>query len=125
MTHSPWWDKETSGENNQVGRGIKRKRNADKGKESQEQPIKAVMFVPYTPGGVLAKQLRENEEKLASLTKNKVKIVERTGTKLQDIITKANPWKGKDCERKNCMLCFTKTRTGKRMTQDCHKRNII
>ena len=117
--------KETSGEYKQTKRGMKRKRNSDKGKETQEQPVKAVMFVPYTPGGELAKKLRENEEKLSKLTKNKVKIVERAGVKLQDVITKANPWKGQDCERKNCILCFTKARTGKKSTQDCHKRSII
>ena len=42
------------------------------------------MFVPFTPGGEIAKLLRENEEKLSKITKNKVKIVERTGIKLQD-----------------------------------------
>ena len=83
------------------------------------------MFVPFTPGSELARLLRENEEKLVKLTGCKVKIVERTGIKIQELLTKSNPWKGHDCERQNCLLCFTKLRTEKRTTQDCHQRNVV
>ena len=79
--------------------------------KKSEAKIKSVMFVPYTPGSQLAKMLRENEEKLAKVTKNRMKIVERTGTQLQHVLTKANPWKGEDCERTNCLLCNTKLLT--------------
>ena len=85
----------------------------------------AVMFVPYTTDGKLAKMLRKNEEKLVELTGTKLKIVERTGTKLVDILTSSNPWQGQDCTRKNCLLCHTKTRTDKLTSQDCSKRNIV
>ena len=83
------------------------------------------MFVPYTTNGKLAKMLRENEERLSQLTLTKLKIVERTGTKLQDILTKSNPWQGQDCTRENCLLCHTKARTDKLTSQDCSKRNIV
>ena len=102
--------------------------NVSKNKNSQEKEpskIKSVMFVPHTPGSELAKRLRENEEQLLKLTGSKIKIVERTGTKLQDLLTRANPWKGSDCERENCLLCYTKLRTEKNKTQDCHRRNIV
>ena len=100
------------------------KQNNNKNKE-HESKIKSVMFVPFTPGSELAKLLRENEEKLVKLTNCKVKIIERTGTKIQELLTKSNPWKGHDCERQNCLLCFTKLRTEKKKTQDCHQRNIV
>ena len=87
--------------------------------------VKAVMFVPFTPGSELARKLRENEEKMGKFTNNKLKIVERAGVKLQDILTKANPWKGQECQRTNCILCLTKQRTEKNQTQDCHKRNLV
>ena len=83
------------------------------------------MFVPYTHGSELAKKLRENENNINKLTKNRIKIIERTGTKLQDLLTRSDPWKGSDCQRQNCLLCFTKNRTEKLKTQDCHKRNIV
>ena len=83
------------------------------------------MFVPYTPGSALAKKLRENEENLAKITQTKMKIVERTGTQLQHLLTRSNPWKGIDCTRTNCLLCFTKNSTEKNTRQDCHQRNIV
>ena len=94
-------------------------------KMPEKSIIKSVMFDPYTAGSELAKRLRENEEKLAKITNTKIKIVERTGVKLQDLLTKANPWKGHDCETKNCLLCYTKLKTEKNQTQDCHQRNVV
>ena len=52
-------------------------------------------------------------------------IIERTGIKLQDLLTRSDPWKGSDCQRQNCLLYFTKNRTEKLKTQDCHKKNIV
>ena len=98
---------------------------SSKKNKNQESKIKAVMFVPFTQGSELAKLLRENEENLVKLTGSKVKIVERTGTKIQDLLTRSNPWKGHDCQRENCLLCFTKLRTENNKTQDCHQRNIV
>ena len=37
----------------------------DKNEHGMDQnPVKGVLFVPHTPGSVLSKELRENEEKL-------------------------------------------------------------
>ena len=96
-----------------------------KNEDSDKNTIRAVMFVPYTTNGTLAKLLRQNEEKLVELTGTKLKIVERSGTKLVDILTKSNPWQGQDCSRRNCLLCHTKVRTDKNTSQDCSKRNIV
>ena len=84
----------------------------------------SVMFIPYTVGGELAKQLRQAEEELGRRTGYKIKIVERTGTKLEDMLHKSNPWQGQDCERPGCLICLTKTKTMKKLDQDCTKRNI-
>ena len=94
-------------------------------KKEEKEPIRAVMFVPQTPNSELARELRKNEEELARITGTKLKIVERSGTKLVDILTKSNPWQGEDCERQNCLLCYTKNKTEKNMSQDCVKRNIV
>ena len=87
--------------------------------------IKAVMFVPYTVGSKLAKSLREAEEKLGGLTGYRLKMVEKAGDKLEDLLTKSNPWQGLDCGRHNCILCETKLKTDKNMSQDCHTRNLV
>ena len=87
--------------------------------------VKAVLFVPHTQNSELAKRLRENENTLENVTGNRVKVVERAGVKIQDILTGNNPWKGQDCGRENCFLCSTKLLTGKGLNKDCRKRGII
>ena len=97
----------------------------DKNITEDKKTIKAIMFVPFTTNGRLAKLLRDNEEKLESMTGTRLKIIERTGVKIQDMLTKSNPWQGQDCLRQNCLLCNSKTRTGKATSQECMKRNIV
>ena len=41
------------------------------------------------------------------------------------MMVKSNPWSGEDCGRADCLLCHTKSATGKNMTQSCSKRNIV
>ena len=45
----------------------------------------------FTPNGELAKDLRMAEVKLAKLTGYKLKVVERAGTRLEDLLTKSDP----------------------------------
>ena len=82
-------------------------------KEAVEKEVKAIMFVPYTEGSELAKRLRDAENTLQEMTGYKMKIVERSGLKLEEMLHKADPWQGQDCGRARCLLCLTKQRTGK------------
>ena len=43
-----------------------------------------------TPGGVLAKQLRKREEELNRYSKDRIKIEEKGGMKMKDILTSKN-----------------------------------
>ena len=61
---------------------------------SMKENVKAVMFVPFTEGSALAKRMREAESNLQEMTGYRLKIVERAGTKLEDILDKQIP--GKD-----------------------------
>ena len=87
--------------------------------------IKSVIFVPHTKESNLARELRDKEMKLQEITGDRIKIVERAGRKLENILTNKDPWKGKDCGRSNCFLCSTKVLTGKDLKKDCTKRNIL
>ena len=93
--------------------------------EMHKEHVKAVMFVPYTVGSILAKKMRDAENTLQEMTGYRLKIVERAGTKLVDVLTKADPWQGQECGRDKCLLCITKQRTGKQSTQDCTRRNLV
>ena len=63
-------------------------------------------------------ELRQAEEKLEELTGYSLKVVERAGSKLVDLLTSSNPWKGKECAREHCLLCKTRDIAGKNRTQD-------
>ena len=104
-----------------------RTRNIRKhGSESSTRPqVKSVIFVPFTRNSDLAKNLRTKENEIYNITGDKVKIVERVGRKLENILSSRDPWKGLDCGRQNCFLCNTKTLTGKDINKDCKKRNIL
>ena len=95
-------------------------KNKEQEVERDDPTPKAVMFVPYTWNSGLAKELRAAEEELFKLTGYKIKIIERSGTTLEELLHKSDPWQGIDCERHNCLLCHTKILTGKYKNQDCH-----
>ena len=69
--------------------------------------------------------MREKEVRLKDITGHKIKIVEKSGMKLEDIIAGKNSWRGADCRRPNCFICNTKTLTGKNMKKDCTRRNVL
>ena len=79
--------------------------------------------MPYTKGGRLAKDLREHELTMEKITGYRLKIVERAGEKLENILHKSNPWSGVDCNRDNCLLCTTKLRTEENKDQSSNKRS--
>jgi hypothetical protein len=101
------------------------KKQLEKGGDKAGKAVKAMMFVPYTAHSGLAMRMRENEEKMEKKTGYRLKIVEKGGTKLIDLLHKANPWAGQDCSRDRCMLCISKNGEDKRNTQDCKKRNCM
>ena len=90
--------------------------------KSSKQPVPTttVLFVEQTKGGELAKRLREAEERLARLTGWKVRIVEKSGRSMKQMLVKSNPWAGGMCERSECHPC----KSGNEK-QSCFKRNIL
>ena len=105
--------------------GTRRKRKGTS-KEDEEHPqIKSVIFVPHTRDSLLARELRLKETEMFKVTGDRIKVVEKAGNKLEDILTRRDPWKGADCGRQNCFPCSTKNITGKDKNKDCSKRNIL
>ena len=102
-----------------------RKRPPAKTGKAGPSDIKSVMFVPYTAHSELASRLRESEEQLKQMTGYRIKIVEKVGNKLVDLLHKSDPWAGDNCGRERCLLCETKVKENKVNTQDCHKRNCV
>ena len=54
---------------------------------SQDVKTRAVLFVPQTPMGELARRTREVLQRMEHLTKFRLKVVERAGTSLQNLFS--------------------------------------
>ena len=73
--------------------------------ESSKVQYKTILFVPPTPGGVLAKELRKREEEMNRNNSERIKIEEKGGLKIKDILTSKDPFKKSKCSQKSCPLC--------------------
>ena len=63
------------------------------------------LFVPHTPGGELAKRMRETEAQNHQGRKIRFKIVEKGGVTLEKILRRSNPWSSENCGRADCFPC--------------------
>ena len=81
--------------------------------------VTTVLFVPQTPGGILAERLRQAEKQLGGLIGDKIKMVERGGVTMRRTFHQSNPWAGAKCGRSDCLPCNTGDVT------ECTKRNIL
>ena len=72
----------------------------------------------------MAKMMIQDEAHLEKVTGYRVKYVEKPGQNLGSQLVRSNPWAGQDCGRFGCLLCETKSRSGKNLTQSCSKRNL-
>ena len=81
---------------------------------NKKGPIKysTVLFVPPTPGSALCKKMQAVEKSINMNSSSRIKVVEKGGKKLKDILVQANPYKPNPCEKKICPVChetkFTK-----------------
>ena len=77
-----------------------------KGIDKEVKETEAVIFVPCTPGGALQRLLQNEEDRFTEKTRLKrIRIVERGGTKLTDLLITSDPWEKERCERTNCLPC--------------------
>ena len=83
---------------------LNRKQNWWNTKNSKLQ-YKSVLFVTPTPGGELARELRRREAELNKHSGERIKIVEKGGLKIKDILCAKNPFQRSKCTDKNCPLC--------------------
>ena len=101
----------------------KRKEEADERKkpETENKTPSSVIFVERTEKGELASILREKEKELNKVGKKKVKIVEKNGDQLSQVLTSSNPWGEERCTRQDCQSC----RNSCKETGKCRDRNVV
>ena len=76
----------------------------------------SVIFIPCTPN----EQLKKKYEQEILRSGFRIKVVERSGVKIKDILHKKDPFKKKECERFDCFVC----RSGGKGKEICNKENI-
>ena len=83
----------------------------------------SVLFVPRTPHSELAKMLRKDEQAISKLSRYCMKIVERTGTRLGDLLRNKGPNYGQECGRESCHPC--KSRDSQKKWYPCWDRSVL
>ena len=82
---------------------------------------RTVLFVEQTRDGKLAKMVREVLTRLEPMMGFRVKVVERAGSCLKNILPNTNPWAGQHCTRADCITCNQVAEE----KPDCFKRNLV
>jgi hypothetical protein len=97
--------KEWKDKNNWTAKKKSKKENWWKGK--QEIKNKSVIFVPATPGSELARMFRkvEREQREQNQNQMNIQIIEQTGVSLEKLFQRSNPFKQKNCEKSDCVVC--------------------
>ena len=103
-----------------IGEKNKRKGGKFQGRGKEEKTdIETIMFVPHTPDSALAKMLQEEDDNFRRGTKIKrIKMVERGGTTIKDMLSCSNPWAKEGCDREDCFPCLNEKGKGGNCQQE-------
>ena len=75
----------------------------------REVKIESVLFCPFTPNSTLKKQLQQEEDRINGIRATcRVRVVERAGPKIGDMLKNNKPWMKDHCGRQECAPCATK-----------------
>ena len=94
-------------------------------KSQKKEPAKAVIFVENTENSKLASEMRKVVQEMRPWTNLNIKIVERTGDKIQDTLCKSDPWGNMDCKREGCCSCESTVKHDKPRFKTCFQRSIV
>ena len=76
-----------------------------KDKNFKEPSVRTVLFVDQSPGGELARRIKEQLRTMEPTLGFKTKVVERTGQTLGSKFPLASLWDGSPCGRGDCVTC--------------------
>ena len=110
------WNKDEREENKR-----NRKLNWYKNPKDPKINYKSVLFVPPTPGGVLVRELKLREQEINRNSQERIKIIEKSGQNLENILVKKNPFQKDNCIEKQCPICQN---PDKKMNVFCNTNNV-
>ena len=85
-----------------------------------DERVAAVLFVPQTPQGELARCVREQVDTMAPSFGWKYRVVEKAGATLKSKLVKSNPWALDMCRQVDCNPCCMSSKK-----IECKKRNLV
>ena len=94
----------------------------EKIEEGKDTEIKGVLFVPHTLKSELAKRIRKKLGELENISCLRIKVVERAGEKVVDVLHKSNPWDDTSCMREDCLFCYG---NNEKMIGKCKQRGVV
>ena len=100
-----WFKKTKQSESDQSQEVVRRRRRRMTGATEPAPPVTSVLFVPKTQDSGLATRLQEAEHRLAAITKEWVRVVERGGKGVLQLLHTNNPFAGAPCGRDTCIPC--------------------
>ena len=101
------------------GKGGKKPKKS--GSSGATLKTRAVLFMEQTPGGELARRMREQLVSLEPTLGYKIRVVERTGQSIQKIFARTSVWSGLKCGREHCITC---NKEGEDVP-DCTRRRVV
>ena len=88
--------------------------------------IEGVLFLPSTSNSRMAKRLQQEDDKFAKTHGvPRIRVVERGGSKLRDLVTSSNPWKKEHCGRTDCFLCNSKGEKSESSKGMCQREGVV
>ena len=72
----------------------------------------------------IIQELRRIIQELKPWARIEIKVVERAGERLEDMLHKSNPWENEDCGRKECYTCESSMKEEKIRFKNCTRRSI-
>ena len=119
LAGSTEWYRRKRKEGTEVGMNMNKKKGRQ-GSNNNTIPTRSVMFVEYTPGGKLAKELREVLSGIEHILGFRIKVVERSGTAIARKFPLTQLWEGQPCGRLECVTCLQ----GGEKVPPCTRRNV-
>ena len=86
-----------------------------------EPRVKSILFVEQSPGGELARLMRQTLSNMEPTLGFKIKVVERCGQSLGSKFPISNLWGGAKCGRQGCTTCEQDVEE----LPDCTKKNLV
>ena len=81
--------------------------------KTDKTPYDTVHFIPATQGSVLAKTLKQHEERNNQGRSTRIRIVETAGRSVKQVLALNYPWPNVNCNDLECFPCSSSTRPPK------------